>query len=552
MLDTGVDSKALGDHADPGYDAVDRDRDPKPGARPERSDRRETSGTALASIVAAAGERVLPIRIASLRAAGGAAEAASTTDQIIAGLEHAVDPNGDQDTSDHVPVALIGVNAPYAGFAKTPEAQAIRGAAGLGHADVAPAGNEGAAAPGSGTIGSPGERARRAGGRRAGRPGARAAHRASRPAATRSPRPRCSPASRRRPARPPGPVEEHRPGEARRRTAIRGKVVIVRAGANPAAQAAAAAAVGAAAVLLAQPQGRAAARRCSAGRAAAPVIGVTGDAADDVLKLKPGTDVTFGASQRGAEVREHTAPHVSPNSPPRGRRAGGLPKPDVAAPSSALTVAGVTGGTAVAAAQVAVAGRPVRPRAPRALAAAAARRADRRRRPGRTSRPTAPAPGSPATPTHGITADPPTQESGALDPISVELIATKSTQVTLRATGGATAAPRIAHAHPGRARRGHRPPAQAGHDHRPARGAQRQHGRRVRPVADPPRRGRADRRSARCRSTATAAASASRSARSNAARRPPSRSPSSSILDLVDAQAAASSARSRSPAAPAS
>src|ERR687898_1075925 len=114
-----------------------------------------SSATALAGVIAAAGERVLPIRIASLRASGGAVEAVSTTDQLIAGLEHAVDPNGDNDTSDHVPVALVGVNAPYAGFSNSPEADAVVGAAGLGTLVIAPAGNEGAAAPGSGTIGSP-------------------------------------------------------------------------------------------------------------------------------------------------------------------------------------------------------------------------------------------------------------------------------------------------------------------------------------------------------------------------------------------------------------
>ena len=79
----------------------------------------------------------------------------ATTDQLLAGIEHAVDPNGDGDTSDHVPVALVGVNSPYAGFTNSPEAEAVDGASGLGTLVVAPAGNEGAAAPGSGTIGSP-------------------------------------------------------------------------------------------------------------------------------------------------------------------------------------------------------------------------------------------------------------------------------------------------------------------------------------------------------------------------------------------------------------
>ena len=152
VLDTGVDSKALNGHADPGYDAVDRDRDPKPGGL---NGREETSGTALAGVVAALGQRVLPIRIASFRAVGGTVEAQATTDQLLSGIERAVDPNADGDTSDHVPVALVGVNAPYAGFTNSPEAEAVDGASGLGTLVVAPAGNEGAAAPGSGTVGSP-------------------------------------------------------------------------------------------------------------------------------------------------------------------------------------------------------------------------------------------------------------------------------------------------------------------------------------------------------------------------------------------------------------
>ena len=59
------------------------------------------------------------------RAANGSFAVYARSDQILAGLERAVDPNGDGDTSDHVAVALIGVNAPYAGFTHTPEAQAV-------------------------------------------------------------------------------------------------------------------------------------------------------------------------------------------------------------------------------------------------------------------------------------------------------------------------------------------------------------------------------------------------------------------------------------------
>ena len=108
---------ALDGHADPGYDAVDRDRDPKPGRDPTGA-RTETSGTALASILAAAGERVLPIRVASLRAAGGAVEAAVDDRPAHRRPRARGRPQRRQDTSDHVPVALIGVNAPYAGFSE--------------------------------------------------------------------------------------------------------------------------------------------------------------------------------------------------------------------------------------------------------------------------------------------------------------------------------------------------------------------------------------------------------------------------------------------------
>ncbi|MEA2430215.1 MAG: hypothetical protein QOI19_688, partial [Thermoleophilaceae bacterium] len=82
----------------------------------------------------------------------GARTEFGTTDQLIAGLERAVDPNGDGDTSDHVPVALVGVNSPYAGFADSPDAVAASAARALGTLVVAPAGNEG---PGAGTVGSP-------------------------------------------------------------------------------------------------------------------------------------------------------------------------------------------------------------------------------------------------------------------------------------------------------------------------------------------------------------------------------------------------------------
>src|SRR4051794_11672339 len=97
---------------------------------------------------------VLPIRVGGPRrdrATGGRAEF-GTTDQLLRGLERAVDPDGDGDTSDHVPIALVGVNSPYAGFADSPEAVGAGAARELGTLVVAPAGNEG---PAASTVGSP-------------------------------------------------------------------------------------------------------------------------------------------------------------------------------------------------------------------------------------------------------------------------------------------------------------------------------------------------------------------------------------------------------------
>jgi hypothetical protein len=73
VLDSGVDGAHpwLRGRTVPGYDAVDRDRDPAPGGDQRALRRTERSGTALAGVLAAAGERVMPIRVAGLRSAAG-------------------------------------------------------------------------------------------------------------------------------------------------------------------------------------------------------------------------------------------------------------------------------------------------------------------------------------------------------------------------------------------------------------------------------------------------------------------------------------------------
>jgi hypothetical protein len=440
VLDTGVDLKAVKAHADPGYDAVDRDDDPSPGRDPAGTARTETSGTALAGVLAQAGERVLPIRVASLRASPNV-EATGTTDELLTGLERAVDPNNDLDSSDHVPVALIGVNSPYAGFADSPEAQAVTAAAGLGTLVVAPAGNEGAAKPGSGTVGSPAaaEDALAVGALAGPEPAPRAELKADgdtlADAAVLGGVPAAAQAS--------GPVTATDPAKLDA-PKLRRTAVIVKAGANPAAQAAAAAAVGARVVIVADPRSDRPLPAMAAGRAAAPVVGVTGEGAQKLLKVKPGTAISFGDVERGPRSEEPTS-HASPFTS-EGPSAGGLAKPDVAAPSSALTItvggkAAATGGTAIAAARVAATAArlyrahpelsPAQLRAELIAAADPAKLAPERTGGGALRDP----------PPNSITADPTNPTSGPLDPIALKLSATSSASLTLQGTGNAQVSP---------------------------------------------------------------------------------------------------------------
>ena len=192
-------------------------------------------------------------------------------------------------------VALVGVNAPYAGFGDSPEAQAARGAAKLGTLVVAPAGNEGPARPPNGVVGSPGaaRSALAAGATEAGAGAARVdvtigerkLQRAARARRARRPR------ARRWPGRS---TRRTRRSCSRAAPRLTGHVALVHAGANPVAQATAAAAAGARAVLLAEPRKRAL-PLMPAGRVAAPVIGLTGAAAKAALDAKPGVAVTSAA-----------------------------------------------------------------------------------------------------------------------------------------------------------------------------------------------------------------------------------------------------------------
>ncbi len=121
--------------------------------------RLEQHGTEMAGIVArvAPGASVLPIRVAGWQpdAAGGWAVYARS-DQIIAGLDRAVDPNGEGDAHDAARIALVALSEPFAGFVDGPEALAVAGARDLDLLVVAPAGNDGPTAAAYGDISGPG------------------------------------------------------------------------------------------------------------------------------------------------------------------------------------------------------------------------------------------------------------------------------------------------------------------------------------------------------------------------------------------------------------
>ena len=105
-----------------------------PGSGPDRAARdracRASSSAPAApgACTVAPGATVLPIRVAGWQAAAdGRAIVFGRTDQVIAGLERAVDPNGDGDVHDAVRVALLGVAAAVCGVHRRP-----RGAGGAG------------------------------------------------------------------------------------------------------------------------------------------------------------------------------------------------------------------------------------------------------------------------------------------------------------------------------------------------------------------------------------------------------------------------------------
>ncbi len=171
LLDTGIDpatpflrARLLG----PGIDIVGGDPGAVAARKPDDPAQLERHGTEMAGLLVGAGgpsglagvatgATILPIRVAGWQAdASGRPALYSRTDQIIAGLERAVDPNDDGDAHDAVRIALVALAEPYAAFADGPEARAAAGALRLDTLVVTAAGNDGASGPGYGSISGPG------------------------------------------------------------------------------------------------------------------------------------------------------------------------------------------------------------------------------------------------------------------------------------------------------------------------------------------------------------------------------------------------------------
>jgi len=170
LLDTGVDRAHpfLRGRVTAGVDIVGGDPDASAAPEPDAPAELEAHGTEMAGLLVgsggpgalagvAPGATLLPIRVAGWQRDASARWAVyARTDQVLAGLERAVDPNGDGDSHDAARIALVGVAQPFDGFADGPLARAAAGAVRLDTLVVAPAGNDGPVGPGYGSIAGPG------------------------------------------------------------------------------------------------------------------------------------------------------------------------------------------------------------------------------------------------------------------------------------------------------------------------------------------------------------------------------------------------------------
>ena len=170
LLDTGVDPAVpyLRGRILDGIDVIGGNSGALAAAKPDDSSQLERHGTQMAGLLVGAGgpsglagvatgASVLPIRVAGWQPDSlGHWAIYARSDQIIAGLERAVDPNDDGDAHDAARIALIALAEPFAGFTDGPEARAAAGALALDTLVVAPSGNDGASGAGYGDIAGPG------------------------------------------------------------------------------------------------------------------------------------------------------------------------------------------------------------------------------------------------------------------------------------------------------------------------------------------------------------------------------------------------------------
>jgi subtilisin family serine protease len=170
LLDTGVERShpLIASRILDGVDIVGGDPLATPMRKPDSTGELERHGTQMAGILVgdggpggmrgvAPGAAIIPIRVAGWqRDAQGDWGVYARTDQLVAGLENAVDPNQDGDAHDAARVALVALAEPYGAFTDGPAARAARGALALDTLVVAPAGNDGVSGLGYGSVSGPG------------------------------------------------------------------------------------------------------------------------------------------------------------------------------------------------------------------------------------------------------------------------------------------------------------------------------------------------------------------------------------------------------------
>lgn len=155
LLDTGVDAThpALAGRVATPFDATSATPAKEPVVPAD------AHGTAVASTVlrsaGSANVELWPIQVLVRQPARDGVETVyGRSDDLLAGLEHAVDPNADGSVDDAAEVAVVAASSPFAGFTGSPEDRAVTAADALGTVVVAAAGNDGASGDDVGTIGS--------------------------------------------------------------------------------------------------------------------------------------------------------------------------------------------------------------------------------------------------------------------------------------------------------------------------------------------------------------------------------------------------------------